>query len=382
MTPVLVATIGTTPQVLTEAFYYHHRHLQITFREVQVLTTLDGAKAMERDLLGASGQFAALCSHLGVPRRSIRLNRKTIHVLRGAGGAPISDVRTTADGDAMAEQMFAILRTLCARPDRSIHATVAGGRKVMGVYLHAMMQLCARPQDRLFHILVHPAIEQAIAHGLHRDFFFPKGPMRLGGRSIAEPDLLSYIEVPILRVAPGAAADRDLSYLEMVRRRQRELDWTLTPRPLVLDTKRRRLQIDDAIVTLTANQFFWYLSLARMAAEGRGRLPVPILMHAIRVDVRGHVTVDTHAGDVRELQAVVDLLSATHRRASPGRDDEFGPILKNACGSDPPGFASIAAKINARLRRVLGRASARYEIQGKKGEGYALLLPPADLVFT
>ena len=140
---------------------------------------------------------------------------------------------------------------------------------------------------RLFHILVHPWLEAQILDRRRLDFFYPKGPLPIGGRSIPARDLLAYIEVPLLCVSPRESLKRELPYAQWVRERRQELECLLNPPGLVLDRRRHHLLIGDEVVRLTPNEFFWYAAMARLVLDGRGRLPVPELVQSLRIDGRG-----------------------------------------------------------------------------------------------
>jgi hypothetical protein len=54
-----------------------------------------------------------------------------------------------------------------------------------------MMQIAGRPHDKLFHLLVHPAIERQIVDKRSRlDYFYPRRAVRIDGRLIPEEEQL------------------------------------------------------------------------------------------------------------------------------------------------------------------------------------------------
>jgi len=103
-----------------------------------------------------------------------------VHVLAGADGAPLADIRTVADNLAARDRIFDLVRDLTRDPEVAVHASLAGGRKTMGFLLGAALQFMARPQDRLYHVLVHPAAVERP----NTDFYFPSAsaePVRVQG---------------------------------------------------------------------------------------------------------------------------------------------------------------------------------------------------------
>lgn len=378
MSHILLATLGTTPQVLTEAFYYYHRHLGITFDEVHVLTTVPGARVLKSAVLGPRGAFVRLCRDLDVPRPRVKFGPATIHVFTGAGGAPIDDVRTTADGEALAGQMLDIVRRICTDTDATVHAIASGGRKVMSLYLQAMMQIAGRPHDKLFHLLVHPAIERQIVDKRNRlDYFYPRGAVRIDGRLIREEEQLACIEVPLLTISPSQSLRRDLPWGEIVRLRKREAAWGVAPPPLTIDPRTRQLRIDDTAVSLAPRMFFWYYALARLVLDNRGRLPARELGVALEIDARGAVRVRADAEDASRWEDLTACLRRYHRELFPSGGDDFSDVLRRDLHPKPSGLSEQLSKTNNRLRKALGGASRPYEVLGRRGSGeHGLGLPP------
>ena len=70
------------------------------------------------------------------------------------------------DNEALADQIFAFVRELATSTDTCLHASIAGGRKTMGLYIGLALQFYGRPGDTLSHVLVNPALE-------NREFFYP-----------------------------------------------------------------------------------------------------------------------------------------------------------------------------------------------------------------
>lgn len=382
MPHILLATLGTTPQVLTEAFYYYRRHLGITFDQVHVLTTVPGAAELRRTVLGPRGAFARLCRHLDVPRRGVRFGPQTIHILRGADGEPVDDVRSTDDGRAVARQMLEVVRDVCADPGATVHALVSGGRKVTSVYLHAMMQIAGRPQDRLFHILVHPVIEEEIVDRRRRlDYFYPPGTVRVGRQSIPEQEQLVHIEVPLLCISPRDALERDLPWDELIERRRREAAYLTAPPSLMIEPSSRSVHVGDVGVTLPARRFFWYYAVARLKVDGYGPLPAAALSRLFTFAARGRrVDPSADSAEATRLEGLLETLRSYHLKLFPHDADRFDSVVMSALEPDPRRLREHFAKVNAALRSVLDAAAEPYEARVRSRDGAYEINVSADAI--
>lgn len=164
---ILIAALGTTPQIITESLYYLMVQRQTLIHEIHMITTSDG-KAKAEDLLFKDGRgaFYDFCRDFGFSSTEIAIK---YHVIKGEEGKELPDIRTPQDNTAAANFFLHVVRSLTQGQDTRIFATIAGGRKTMSAYLYLTMQLLGRPQDTLYHVLVQPeSIESNPA------FFFPK----------------------------------------------------------------------------------------------------------------------------------------------------------------------------------------------------------------
>jgi CRISPR-associated protein (TIGR02584 family) len=272
--PILLAVLGTSPAILTEAFYFYARRSpqRTVFTEIHALATKKARDLCIAALLegkrGKQGQFDRLLQCLRIPRSKVTFNENTLYLLHGQEGQPLDDVRDSRDSTAIADQICAKVRELCSRKGTALYATIAGGRKTMGVYLAMALQLYARPQDRLFHVLIDPRIEKAGA----LNFFFPDRPLRLGGGKTIRPEdvRIDCEEIPFLyypREADGES--QTLSFRELYERRQRELNWLYDPPPLMIDVKRRVASIGGYDIKLDPLEFFYYYFFVELRKKGK-----------------------------------------------------------------------------------------------------------------
>jgi CRISPR-associated protein (TIGR02584 family) len=270
---ILLAVLGTSPAILTEAFYFYARlNSQPTvFTEIHALSTKKGRDLSIAALLegkrGKPCQFDRLLQCLKIPRSKVTFNENTLYLLHAQDGKPLDDVRDSRDSTAIADQICAKVRELCRRKDTALYATIAGGRKTMGVYLAMALQLFARPQDRLFHILIDPRIEKAGP----RNFFFPDYPLRLGGKTIRPEDVkIECVEIPFLHYPREVDGESmPFSFRELYERRQRELNWLYDPPQLIIDGKRRVASIGGEDIPLDPLEFLYYYFFVELRQEGK-----------------------------------------------------------------------------------------------------------------
>lgn len=175
---VLVATVGRTPQVVSETLFALNRQ-DAKVDGMFLITTTAGTQEVESRLRPKLVELAAAYPALWDTR-----NPLVVEALRSPTGTPLGDIRTREDSEAVARQIVAAIRRL-SRSSLTLHGSVAGGRKTMSIHLTLGFQLYGRPRDRLHHVLVPPPAEA------DPGFFFP-----LPGRDVP----LELAEVPFIRL--------------------------------------------------------------------------------------------------------------------------------------------------------------------------------------
>ena len=168
MKTVLLAVCGLSPQVITETLYaLHQQGRQVD--AVRVLTTRQGKDACIAGLFRCGdGAFNAFLKDFPPAGEGIDFTPRHILVPRNENGAEIDDITSEEESERFlrlcADQAFA----LTADPRCQVIFSIAGGRKTMGGSLATAAQCYARPQDRIYHVLVKPAAFECC-----RDFWYP-----------------------------------------------------------------------------------------------------------------------------------------------------------------------------------------------------------------
>lgn len=222
----LLTVAGLTPQIVTETLWWLGRKAPepVNFSAVHIVTTLSARAQVEATLCGEGSVLAQLEHDWGVPAPKIRL-----HVFDGTDGSPLVDIRTSAESAAFSSRLAELVRRLTMDPDLALHASIAGGRKTMGVHLGHAMSLFARPQDRLSHVLVPPEYENC------PDFWYPTPRSKIvvgrnGDRLDTADATVDLIEIEHIRLRGRLSAGELASFVSDVdslfRRAQVAIDTT------------------------------------------------------------------------------------------------------------------------------------------------------------
>lgn len=152
---VLIVVSGESPQVVTETLFALCTQSSpfIPTRIVVVTTGVGAQRARDTLLRGSNGggQFFALCEEYGLS--GITFGPGDIRVATDASGRQDQDAHTEEELTRMGDLLLA---TLCefSLDDTAIHVSLAGGRKTMSFFAGQVMNLVARPQDRLSHVIL------------------------------------------------------------------------------------------------------------------------------------------------------------------------------------------------------------------------------------
>lgn len=275
---ILLLVTGTTPQIITETLYALTQQRGERVDELRVITTLGGRDKLLKSLLDReSGQFFAFCRDYGVNPDTIKFDETTITLLRTPDGRTLADIRSVEENEFAADQICEIVREL-AKDDRTrIHASAAGGRKTMGIFLASAMQLFGRRQDALSHVLVNEPFEN------HPDFYYlPPRPTTLDlrdrqgkviGQASTADARIELADIPFVRlrgVLRNWLDELPRGYGQIVQKTQDELDVQDAAQELRLVCDKKKVTILDRQAQLTEMQFFFYLLFARARKAGGG----------------------------------------------------------------------------------------------------------------
>ena len=210
-TPVLLSVAGTTVPVITETLYGLYER-DVRSGRIVILTTTPGKTAMQRLLPSGDGLVdafnAAYKTQWTLAAEDVRVITHTVANEWGTETEDLEDLRTTEHNESAANQIVAHVKALTRQDNVIVYASLAGGRKTMGIYLYQAMSFFARPADELSHVLVSETRER------DRAFFFPD-PDDAKAR-----DDISYATIPFIKLRPLVEEflQRDESYTEMVAR--------------------------------------------------------------------------------------------------------------------------------------------------------------------
>lgn len=383
---VLLCVAGMTPQIITETLWALTQEQQIRVDEIRVITTLAGRDKVREKLLDAEhGKFFALCRDFGIAPESIKFDETTITLLRLPDGSQLEDIRTATDNEHAANQICEIVHALTRNSQTKLHASVAGGRKTMSIYLTAAMQLFGRVDDRLSHVLVSEQFET------HQEFYY-KPPVaceleitnRLTGEtrriSTAQAEI-HLADIPFIRlrgVLSDWLGDGGRNYSDLVRRAQSDLDLLESAHDLHLGLRDRTVRVADRSAKLAEREFFFYLLFAYLRQQGRA-------------------TVAVHEITRADLDAVFRLITAA-RETELGLEEcssyprydflvNFVAQLASQKVRDLEDARKTMSETRSKLNPKLERAELprRYllETQGERGQiRYGILTPPERILWA
>ncbi len=343
---VLFLVTGLTPQIVTETLHALCivRRPPFIPTRIEVLTTAEGARRARLLLFEKTpGQFTAFCADYHLPQLLDAFSPGDLEVVTSADGAPLADIVTEADNAAVADAIMRRIRDLAADPDCAIHASVAGGRKTMGVALALAMSLFGRPQDRLSHVLVSPPFES------HPEFFYPP----------PEPEVLLSGVPPSQQPVSTEQARVSLATIPFLRLRGL-LDEALLHEADGWDTLITRAQahIGEPVLRMV-------LPGGRIEAAGREVAMPPsarafLLMLARRAR-EGKPGPACPADGAPDEVLAEEYLAALHALEGGPQTHRSEQTLR--CGMDKNFFERRKHEVNSALRKALGPGPAKaYEI--------------------
>ncbi len=338
---VLFLVTGLSPQVVTETLHALCIGRQQPFipTEIHLLTTTAGAERARLMLFEADGgRFHQFCDDHGLEELKQAFSPNDIEVVCGPEGQPLQDIVSAADNAVVADAILQRVRLYTADPDCALHASVAGGRKTMGVALALALSLLGRPQDVLSHVLVSPPFES------HPDFFYPPPqpkvllvgtPPQQRPVSTAEAHI-SLAEIPLLKLRgllDEALLAEDCSFSTLIERAQT----SLTAPRLVIDLARSSVQANERQLDLPPAAKAFLLMLARRKLLEK--------------------TTHCPADGAADAELAREFLQAFHDMNAAPPVEQTQQALKN--GMDKNFFERRKHEVNSAFRKALGPGPAK-----------------------
>jgi CRISPR-associated protein (TIGR02584 family) len=296
-------------------------------------------------LFGKDGAITRLASEYRLPADSLQCEIDDVVVIRSKSGRPLSDIRSSTDSREVGEAISVLLAKLHEDPNAELHCSLAGGRKTMGALLALALQLCARPGDRLYHVLVSEPFDRI------PDFYYPSSRRRYhlfeGERLDSRKARVDLAEIPIIRLG-AVAQSLGLGSGELARRAQRMEEAVIGCfRPPVMEIDRRvcALSAGKVHIVLPPREFALYCLYAglrvqcvRCAANGRPGCE--------RCQPTDQEIYDDHRAN----------LLAAYRQCRPGGGERLARLLSDQTGREgartdfDDWLRQTRSKLNRRLR--------------------------------
>ena len=267
---ILIAGMGTTPAVLTNAVWaLAHQKKPVVPDEIVAFITKNGKTLLKKELFDG-GVWADMLKCLA--REGIDVGGKlmfgetSIRSIPDAKGNEIDDLRTGEDNLRAADFMLSQLRQYTEDGGTELHVSIAGGRKTMSALLFSCMTLLGRECDKVYHVL----LPQAIEFGSTPSFYYPKRGATYTARSTGKKhkakDLQSELfEVPFVRMR-GWYHDKfktiPPSYRTLVSKVQTVAPPAVTIPRIEIDAWNASVLINGVAVRPGANEFAALLVLA------------------------------------------------------------------------------------------------------------------------
>ncbi|MBI4749719.1 MAG: TIGR02584 family CRISPR-associated protein [Acidobacteria bacterium] len=284
MKHILLCVAGLTPQIVTETLYALTQQRGEPVDEIRIITTLDGRDRVMSTLLTnpaqQEGKFFDFCRDFGIAPERIAFSESHITLLQAADKTHLTDIRSLEDNESAANQICEVVRELTKDASTQLHASAAGGRKTLSIYLTAAMQLFGRQQDRLSHVLVSPdELETTfgrsfyyIAPGEFMDLEDRAGKLHRVETSKLRIDLADIPFIRLRGLVEGWKTGVQGNHSSLVDQGQENLNLLESANDLVIDLKKRTVQVGRHTVKLTEREFFGYLLFLRKYCAGQASI--------------------------------------------------------------------------------------------------------------
>jgi CRISPR-associated protein (TIGR02584 family) len=291
---VLLTVTGMSPAILTETVWaLAQENPPVVPDRVVVLTTTAGKAQIEEELFTLQPHFDNQCGWDCLREKL----RERGHDVKGPlrfdpssddvrlfhrwqekshRKTALSDIRTAAENDAVADYILEVLRTFVEDADSAVIASIAGGRKTMGTLLYACMTLIGRETDRLTHVLVSEPFDDP---RLKPRFYFPDQPhkaLKIEEKTVyaseARIDLADVPFVPLQNLFQKQFVKKPCSFTRLVQSCRSDMR-RIAINGIRLKIRRSRtgFEVNDILIRTSPREHLLLLFLAERVPRGTSR---------------------------------------------------------------------------------------------------------------
>ena len=247
---IAVFVIGLTSQIITETLYafFFKSCPPISINTIYVITTIKGKKLIKSTILdNGKGYFYKFCDNFNINPKQINFNENNIFLLTDDKNTALEDIRTTSDSINASNFILNFIKNICSDEHNIVHASCAGGRKTMSVFLSFALQLFGRSSDKLYHVLVSENKEK------DPSFYFP---------DIIHDSNIELIDIPFIKLRnfSNFIQNENLDYSSTIKKTRSYLDKLTFNEDLIISINSRTLIIDDTKIKFSPKQFIVYLT--------------------------------------------------------------------------------------------------------------------------
>jgi len=343
MKRILLASIGQSPQIITETLYYYEIICEKRIDDVHVITDIQGKDILKSKLLGDGGALKKFCSDYNL-QYSILQNQ--IHVLKDQHGNPLKDLLNIYDNKAAITQIFQLLDSLTSIEDTELIVSVAGGRKTMSVIIGQAMQFYARNQDIITHVIIDDRL-------FNTDFFYPTPQSKIvevDNQEIDYKDAQVFLsEIPFVRLRDlygnlidSAKGESLEGFIEQAQTRIKQLSSSVA---ININLSKSSLLINQVDVALSNQELCLYALILRMNVSNvlKGMVSdSKIEGYILKSDLNKH--------------EILDIYFDMYEQTSPNISAESKEKLKKLLyehAYDEDWFGQHRSKLNSKLRKTL-----------------------------
>jgi len=164
---ILLSVVGLSPQVITETLFALHQQGRKVY-SIHIITTRSGKEIINAFLLSPKdGKYYQYLKEYGLDQSRIDFGFDNIHTIKDGNGIEMDDIMDEEENEWLLKRCLELTFQFTSDSNTSVFFSIAGGRKTMSACLMTAAQFYARPQDRLYHVLVSPEFES------NKNFFYP-----------------------------------------------------------------------------------------------------------------------------------------------------------------------------------------------------------------